>query len=284
MQDSSQPLDTTFVAPSRWAAPAAYAPGPAGFSAGAVIGKALSAWWRNLLPFTLVSVVSLLPFSAAYLWLMQASLSAGGRGTLEELDPAKLGMGALALMLLSFVLFGVACGAITFGTFRFLRNERVGLGRMIAEGLRRFLPVTVAYLVAWLGISFGMLLLLAPGLMLASAWAAAIPACVVERSGPIACLGRSSELTRGHRMQVFLSVLAVMGVMWAASTAVQVVSTVIAVAAIRSEEALIWVFASSMLGNMLFGMLPTIGTAAAYHELRVAREGLDSGHLASVFD
>jgi 2-succinyl-5-enolpyruvyl-6-hydroxy-3-cyclohexene-1-carboxylate synthase len=85
-------------------------------------------------------------------------------------------------------------------------------------------------------------------------------------------------------MQVFLGILGLMGVMWAASMGVQLVATVVMMAALGPERGPLAIIVVSQLGGALFGLLPMIGATTAYHELRVAREGLDAGHLAAVFD
>jgi uncharacterized membrane protein len=47
------------------------------------------------------------------------------------------------------------------------------------------------------------LLLIVPGVILATIWFAALPVCIVEQRGLSASLRRSRELTRGHRWKLF---------------------------------------------------------------------------------
>jgi hypothetical protein len=60
------------------------------------------------------------------------------------------------------------------------------------------LPLIVAGLLAGIAIGIGFLLLIAPGLFLATIWAVIAPVIVVERSGALAAFGRSRALVRGQ--------------------------------------------------------------------------------------
>jgi len=42
-----------------------------------------------------------------------------------------------------------------------------------------------------------------PGLIVFTMWFVATPACVVERLGPFRSMGRSRQLTKGHRWKIF---------------------------------------------------------------------------------
>lgn len=49
----------------------------------------------------------------------------------------------------------------------------------------------------------GFMLLLIPGLILMCLWSLVVPACVLERLGPLSSLSRSARLTKGYRWPVF---------------------------------------------------------------------------------
>ncbi|BDG04578.1 hypothetical protein [Anaeromyxobacter oryzae] len=286
-QPDEQPLPTTLVRPSPYEAPlpaAAYA-AAAGFTAGEVIGKTLKAWWKNVVPFTILSVVTMAP---VVVWLVdfQRSLLAA------QADPASFyrdGFGRFlggfgVVWVVSMLLYVVALGAMTRGTFGYLRGERVSFGAMLTTGFGRGLPVVALALVAWIAIMFASILLVFPGIMLACAWAASVPAAVVERIGPFQALSRSAELTRGVRWKVFAAFLALFGVLWGLSMGVQLAASAFAVLALPAEHAPMGTLVVSQLGTALFSCIPSVGCAVTYHELRAAREGLDTAQLASVFE
>jgi hypothetical protein len=49
----------------------------------------------------------------------------------------------------------------------------------------------------------GALLLVIPGICLTVMWSVCVPVIVIERTGPLAALGRSRQLIRGHGWGVF---------------------------------------------------------------------------------
>jgi uncharacterized membrane protein len=182
------------------------------------------------------------------------------------------------------VLMTVSIGAMTRGTFGELRGERVSFGAMLETGLRRGLPVVVVAVVAWLGMMFAMFFLVFPAVMLGCAWAATVPAAVVERLGPFAALGRSAALTNGYRWKVFGTFAALFGIVWGLSMIVQLGASAVALLALSPDRAPLGTLVVSQLGNALFSCIPSVGCAVVYHDLRAAREGLDGSQLASVFE
>ena len=77
------------------------------------------------------------------------------------------------------------------------------VGELIEATWPVVLPLIGAGLLAGLGIGFGFLLLVVPGLFLLTIWAVIAPAIVVEHRGVIEAFGRSRELVRGNGWQVF---------------------------------------------------------------------------------
>jgi hypothetical protein len=69
---------------------------------------------------------------------------------------------------------------------------------LVRGALPVLLPLIVAGLLAGVAIGVGFLLLIAPGLFLATIWAVIAPVIVVERSDALGAFGRSRALVRGH--------------------------------------------------------------------------------------
>ncbi len=285
-QPQQQPLPTTLVRPSPYEVPPAVTrPAGTGFTAGEVIGKTLKAWWRNVIPFTVMSLVTVAPMAV---WLAELQRTAFAVRVGPPVVDGDRWMRFFGFFVVawgaSMVLYVVALGAMTRGTFGYLRGERVSFGAMLATGFRRGLPVAAVALVALIAIVFGSFLLVFPGIMLACAWVASVPAAVVERLGPFQALSRSAELTRGVRWKVFAAFLALFGVLWGLSMGVQLAAGAFAVLVLPTEHAPMGTLVVSQLGTALFSCIPSVGCAVTYHELRAAREGLDTAQLASVFE
>jgi hypothetical protein len=281
-QPVEEPLSTTAVPPSPWSTPAVRRP-QAAFTAGGVIAKTFRVWWKRFLPFTLLSVAATAPM-AAWVLDLQRGVGAGNPADPFAAFRAMWTGRAVVLWLASMILHVVALGAMTHGTFEHLRGGRPRLAALVSLGTRRALPVAGTLVAAWLAIAGGMLLLVVPGAMIACAWVASVPAVVVERLGPKAAFSRSSALSRGSRWAVFGAFAALFAIVWALAAVVQGVATVVAFSAVSQAQAPLWTAAISQLGGAMFSSIPAIGAAVAYHDLRAAREGLDTDQLASVFE
>jgi hypothetical protein len=72
------------------------------------------------------------------------------------------------------------------------------VGDLLRSATPFILPLIGAGILAGLGIGIGLILLVVPGLFLATIWAVIAPVIVVERKGVFDAFGRSHELVRGN--------------------------------------------------------------------------------------
>jgi uncharacterized membrane protein len=141
---------------------------------------------------------------------------------------------------------------------------------------------------AVIGVLLYVVLVVIAGLMLFMTWVAATPACVIERLGPLRSLGRSRELTKGHRWKlVGLSLLLLIPVALAlgivAVVAARLASRGIMMglsAATTSTMARIVVLIWSATWKAFYAVL----VVAVYRDLRVAKHGIDPAQLVAVFE
>jgi hypothetical protein len=77
----------------------------------------------------------------------------------------------------------------------------------VGQLLRAVTPVfgklILVGVVAGIGIAIGFILIVVPGLILATIWSVAAPVVVLERPPGLGALGRSRELVRGHGWEAF---------------------------------------------------------------------------------
>lgn len=86
-----------------------------------------------------------------------------------------------------------------------VRDGRADLS--VGQTMQSVLPilgtVTAAGILAAIGITIGLILIIAPGLWLITIWALIMPVIVIERAGVFDCFGRSRRMVRGHGWEVF---------------------------------------------------------------------------------
>jgi hypothetical protein len=82
------------------------------------------------------------------------------------------------------------------GSMQLLLSVKPVVGNLVLVGI-----------VAGVGVFIGFILVIVPGLLLATIWSVAAPVVVMERPGRLRALGRSREMVRSHGRQVFSVVL-----------------------------------------------------------------------------
>lgn len=241
------------------ATPAALPATPA-FSAGSVVGRSFSVWFGNFVPFSIVTLVVYLPI------FVLAAVAP------PEPEPGW----NLADTLLSALANLVVTGALTHGVLESLRGGRAGLGALLSTGFRKMGWVFVVSLRVGLWVLLGAILLVVPAVVFYCGLYVAIPAVVVEDNGSDA-LARSRELTKDHRWAIF-AVVAVVFVV--TSVVVGLGGSLVVLPGLPHPI-------PAILGTAVIALTSALGacaSAVAYHDLRVAKEGVGTADLVKVFE
>jgi hypothetical protein len=235
-----------------------------GFRVGHVFSRAFDVLSRHFVMFLLLTAIPSLP----YLFI------AGGQRPTPA-DFQRLG-GPGLLLLLGWLLSPIIQAIVLYGTFQDMRGKSFGFAESFRKGLARFFPIIGAAICFVFMVVLGTILLVVPAFIFMSMYYVSIPACVVERTGPIASLKRSAELTKGHRWKVLgvALVLAVVG---------GIVAAIIG-GVFGAAGGLVFAGVGSFLWRTVYGAYSAIVLAVMYYELRVAKEGIDIDRLAAVFD
>jgi hypothetical protein len=163
------------------------------FRVGHVFSRTWSVFSGNFLKFMLVTAIASLP----PLLLPQPSPD-------TPADPfGNLGLMFVLDMFLMIVLGTLSQAIVLHGAFQHLRGRPVSLVDCLKVGLQRFFPIIGVALVVSVAVMFASVLLIVPGMILYAMWFVATPVCVVEQLGPFRSMGRSRELTKGHRWKIF---------------------------------------------------------------------------------
>jgi hypothetical protein len=245
------------------------------FRIGPVFSQTSSVLSRNLLIFLVVTVIANVPPR-----LLTFSTPATFRSGVTFLAALQTFLHALLTFLgpvLVLTLATLSQAIVLFGAFQDMRGHRVSLAESLKVCLGRILPIIGLAILMSLGIVFGFVLLVIPGLILATMWFVATPACVVERLGPFDSMARSSELTKGHRWKILgLFIVLAIGGTIASGIIDFVLEQVVGSATLTLVGGLVW--------NGVWGAFYAIAAVVTYHDLRVAKEGVDIEQIAAVFD
>jgi hypothetical protein len=258
------------------------------FDMGRVVQRTFGSIGRNAVTF-LVLALALYGAPGFLLQVVSAKLNPAFGGTFQAADPgAALGFAGLLLLtgIVSWILTALLQAAVVHGVVADADGRKASLDDCLGTGLRFVLPVAGVGLVTGLGVFFGFLFFIVPGLMLWMAWSVAVPAAVAERTGVFGAIARSGELTRGHRWSIF-------GLAFVAFVVLMVVSAVFAAItfgtlAFGGDITAQMTSVPRLLANTASGTIMSIVTAAGiasvYIELRTIKEGVGATALASVFD
>lgn len=256
------------------------------FRIGRVFSQAAAVLSRNFLGFFAVTLVAGLP---RLLWTTAASSPA-----------AAVGRVSLGLFL-SLVLNMLGQAIVVYAAFQDMRNRPVNIGESLKVGLKRLLsiigiavcmgfvlivvfavPAFVASLLLYgrsllyVALVIGVLIGIVLAALLLSMWLVATPACVVEQKGPLSSMGRSSNLTRGHRWKIFGMVLLLFVV---AALLGGVIGRLLGL-----TGSFVLVTLGTLAWTGVWGAFYATIVVVTYHDLRVAKEGVDVHQIAAVFD
>ncbi len=200
---------------------------------------------------------------------------------------ANVGPTLLALFL-SIVLGTLSQAIVLYGAFQDMRGRPVSLADCLRVGLNRFFPIIGLALIVGVAVMFASMLLIIPGLILYMMWFVATPVCVVEQLGPIRSLGRSRELTKGHRWKLFgLSLLILVPALIVGAVIGGIAVATIGTSGFRALPTALatplgQVF--NLIWSAAWGAFYAVVIVVTYHDLRVVKEGVDTEQIAAVFE
>jgi hypothetical protein len=236
------------------------------FSVGHVFNRTFSILTRNLLPFCLVTLIASLP---------QVLMDAPRMGavtpgsTQAALSLAFGGLGAM-------VLGGISQAAILYAAFDDMRSRPIDLLYSLRIGLRRLLPLIGVVFLVIIFAALSALAFVFPAFIVMTMLYVSVPACVVERLGPIKSMGRSARLTKGNRWKIFGLLFSTIIIALVFKFTLAGLGKTFGGPTIALIVLLLW--------NTVWNAFQAILTVVTYHDLRVAKEGVDTDQIAAVFD
>ena len=234
------------------------------FRVGRVLERAAAVLSRNFVPFLIVSAIAAAPSQLGSL------LGTGGAG------PQPTSQYATGLGLVIGWLFSIVSQAIViYGASSDLRGQRVDLAESFKMSLQRFLPLLAVTIVVGVLTGLAAVAFVVPGVIVLIMLYVAAPVCLIEQKKIWASIGRSAELTKGHRWKIF-------GLVLLLALAGAVLGGVVGGAlGVLKNPAI--TFVGMTLVNAAAAALGAVAMAVAHHDLRVAKEGIDVEYVAAVF-
>ncbi len=246
------------------------------FDMGRVASRTFGAIGRNFAVFGLLALLLAgIPQGIAR-YFAQETVHGGGLGS---------GLITACSSLLGFIGLNMLQAALIHGTVADLNGRRANFGECLSTGLRFLLPVIGISILTGVAVAIGFILLIVPGVLLLLAWCVNIPVVVTEREDVFAAFGRSWDLTRGHRLQIFGLAVVYVLVVWIMDAAGIAVTGGLNLANLASPVGFNGIeWAVLTLLNVAQSLVGATGLAAIYYELRSIKEGVGPEALASVFD
>jgi len=268
------------------------------FSVGSVIGRAWTVLWQKPLAFfgitllstilsAIVSVVigALLLLLASFVPIIAVVIGGFAQG-LSVLLISALFQGALVYAIFMLLLYGTASVGEAFQRsanrvvdvilatiiISFVFVLIIGVPTIVGALLSKASSGLGVFVII-IGVIIGIVFMVIFGIK----WSVTAPACVIERTGPLESLNRSSELTEGYRGQIF-GVFLLIGIVVIIfnSVAMYIASAI---------------FGAGLLGRGFATLLTTIPftyinilPAVIYYSLRIRKENLTPESLADIFD
>ncbi len=235
------------------------------FRAERVVSRGLSIFFKNAVPFLLLTAVVYSPL------FIYAAITLGGELTLSSAMRLfyAITWGGMILQLL-------ASGVMMHGTVAQLRGERATTAQSFAVGVKCLLPVLGVGILVGLAVMVGCLLLLVPGLILAVKYWVAVPVAVVERPGVTASMKRSAELVAGNGWSVFAIMLAVVFLGVGLNQVVQHAWDITTLTLSELKTYLAVELGVAVVTTAVSAVI----TAVTYHDLRVAKEEISAEDIA----
>jgi hypothetical protein len=213
--------------------------------------------------------------------VIQANLAPGD----STAGLAMFGSGWYWILLASSTVLGSISYAGALGAIlKNARDEPTSLADCLTMGLAKALPVFGLTVLWGIGVGFGMMVLLVPGIILMLMWAVSMPALVEEQIGVMASFGRSRALTKGSRWSIFVVLLVVVVGLYVAlfamlGTIIGVNSTSLAVTAAFTPTVLVF----SLFTGFAFSLVISALLVSIYIETLAVRGQASSEKLMAVF-
>lgn len=257
------------------------------FQLGRVLGRAFSGVFSNIKQIMLIILfISCVGFLASLSFLLLDNTRP------EALFTTPMGLGiSILTTILGIALTMFVCIFTDVMAFASFKNATISFSKATRLAAKATLPLALIVFLMILGIYFGVLLLIVPGMILSAGWAVLGPSYLHEDTPLFSSFGRSWDLTHGYKWWVLLAQIIIALVIVILFTITATIQSAFTGINMFDPEA---VSQPTTFGSLLItavvGLIGYLGyclnasfVVALYAELREIKEGL-SAEGATVFD
>ena len=182
----------------------------------------------------------------------------------------------LALYLIQLVMFAMFSGSLCYGTIKDLRGQSVDDSQVVRAGVTMLVPVLLVSIVAIVLVAIGMFAFVIPGFVILVGLSVVVPVVVVENEGVWQSLKRSWELTEGFRWMIFGLLMVAYFLMLTTTIPMWLIFGIDDWES--STIGMIYGYATNVLFEAYYAVL----IAVLYHDLRIAKDGVDANVAMTV--
>jgi len=260
------------------------AAGSAQFEIGRVIRRMFYVIRKNLVSFALLSLIFLLPGFIFVFWsLLAAYLHIPIRTWLPSDYATAALVNSIGGFVISFVFQRLLEASVAHGVMASMKGSKSSFAECLVTGLKNALPLAAIALIGLVAIIVGLAVLIVPGIVLALMFSVAAPVRVMEHTGIAETLNRSTQLTHGHRAQIFALLVIYYVITLAIGFSVRPLAGLPYLGTGGTRNSVLVFMILSGVVRTFLGLLLAGGVASIYYELRLVKEGYEPEQLAAVF-
>jgi len=259
---------------------------PARFNMGRVVTRTFEVFGKNFVSFCALALIVLIPqLLLQWFWGVNALKS-----TVEEQGVTGVQWTILehygVAILVSAILNYVLQAALVRGTVTTLNGDPARFADCLSTGVVSLPRVVGIGLLSTICCTLGAMLLIIPGIILATMLFVSVPASIVEKKPVLDSLSRSTELTMGHRWAIFGLMVVFILFCLAASLLIRPLAGLPALpiphAPMTFDNFSVFALANTAL-EVVTTSIGAVGVASIYYELRTIKDGVEPEQLAAVF-
>ena len=187
-------------------------PNKKSFEVGRVVSNTFAVLKKNPVAFLLLTFVGAgIPMMLFSMWPVLLGVGEGiniyDPTWAEDIEWDGILGTVIAVYLIYLLMIVVMYGAIIQMTMNALNDRAVYLGEALKSSLTLFFPLLAIFILYFLGMIVGFLLLIIPSIFISLGWALSLHIKVIEGGSITGALSRSWELSKGYKRWILLMMI-----------------------------------------------------------------------------